>query len=290
MDNNTHKYVIVFDWDDTLICSWFIDLEMKRLDIKSITDFELNEEIKPIILQIEENSIQLIRKARELGHVYIITNSMNGWVELSAKKLFPKLWEDVKDLNIVSARSEYEIYHPADPVKWKYHAMKKCINVHLPLEPVFSIRKWYKECGLNMDAWDLRHTSGKNSFFTYVSDSDSDKDSEFDENEKELNKSFDTAFDNVSCVDKEIFHIISIGDSICERNAIMEVANHLNVGNVKSVKLIDRPSPSILLYQLQALLKGFEYIKTYIGKLDLMLYFMVPQNVPNSVVSISAPV
>lgn len=57
-----------------------------------------------------------------MGQTYIITNAMQGWVEYSATKWAPSLLPVLKNIEIISARSRYEVLYPGDVNKWKIHA------------------------------------------------------------------------------------------------------------------------------------------------------------------------
>ena len=51
----------------------------------------------------------MLGKAKEYGHVYIVTNATDGWVERTARCYLPKVYEAIQeDVKIISARSKYE--------------------------------------------------------------------------------------------------------------------------------------------------------------------------------------
>jgi len=68
--------------------------------------------------------------AQTLGQVYIITNSTEGWVELSTKKYLPAALPALEGIKVVSARSRFADQLPGSPGEWKLHAF-------LELERVF---------------------------------------------------------------------------------------------------------------------------------------------------------
>lgn len=65
----------------------------------------------------------MIKKSKELGKVYIVTNAAQGWVELSAKRFLPKVNEELQqNVTIISARTKYEKLYPKNYQKWKVEA------------------------------------------------------------------------------------------------------------------------------------------------------------------------
>jgi hypothetical protein len=56
-----------------------------------------------------------LKAAKMMGFTYIITNAAEGWVEASAEKFLPRVFEELeKGITIISARSKYEDLYPDD--------------------------------------------------------------------------------------------------------------------------------------------------------------------------------
>jgi len=72
-----HQTVIIFDWDDTLLCTSYLNLRQDQ-NLSGTTERHLRE--------IEGAARKLLELAMTLGHTFIITNAMNGWVEYSSAK------------------------------------------------------------------------------------------------------------------------------------------------------------------------------------------------------------
>lgn len=51
-------------------------------------------------------------KSKKFGKTYIVTNAAEGWVELSARRFMPKVNAELKDIEIISARTRYEKLYP----------------------------------------------------------------------------------------------------------------------------------------------------------------------------------
>lgn len=108
-----HQTVIIFDWDDTLLCTSFLNLRQE-------------ETLPPIVERhlkgIETAAIRILEIAMRMGSTFIITNAMNGWVEYSAAKYVPLLLPILQKVRVISARSKYESQHPTEVAQWKIQA------------------------------------------------------------------------------------------------------------------------------------------------------------------------
>jgi len=108
-----HQTVLIFDWDDTLLCTSFLN-------------FRQEQAMPPIVERhlrgIEAAGRHLLELALKLGHTFIITNAMDGWVEYSAAKYVPNLLPVLQKVRVISARSRYEAQFPNEVGKWKIQA------------------------------------------------------------------------------------------------------------------------------------------------------------------------
>jgi hypothetical protein len=111
----SHQTVIIFDWDDTLLCTSFLNRYEGR---------PLSPAVQSNLEGIESNAKQLLELAMRLGHTYIITNAGEGWVEHSCAKWIPGLLPTLEKIEIISARSRYESLYPNDVSMWKIHAFR----------------------------------------------------------------------------------------------------------------------------------------------------------------------
>ena len=113
----THNSLIIFDWDDTLLCTSF-------LTPNGVYDenIKLTEKDKEKIAKLEFSVLRLLTISIEKGDVYIITNAGPGWVEFSAEKYYPSVVQLLGKIKIISARGEYESKFPNDSRMWKIQA------------------------------------------------------------------------------------------------------------------------------------------------------------------------
>lgn len=109
-----HQTVIIFDWDDTLLCTSYLQRMQGRC---------MSPAAHRILKRIEQVSLQLLEKALSVGHTFIITNAMEGWVEESAERCLPNLMPLLKkQVRIISARSTQEDRCSGDISQWKVRA------------------------------------------------------------------------------------------------------------------------------------------------------------------------
>jgi len=110
---------LIFDWDDTLLPTTWIEKQGLRLDGPAPSE-EQDQELQ----RMAEHATQTLKAAKALGEVILVTNAERGWVELSCKKFMPGLCSSLQDLRILSARSTYEHQGVARPSEWKYLAFQ----------------------------------------------------------------------------------------------------------------------------------------------------------------------
>lgn len=119
------KHIIIWDWDDTLLCSSFLSGE----------GFNLNSRIEDasgeLLAQLEElqkSMIAVLCLAATYGEVHIVTNAETGWVQMSAQKFVPAVVPYLEKCVILSARSTYECMYPDSPLKWKFYAFQERLS------------------------------------------------------------------------------------------------------------------------------------------------------------------
>lgn len=108
-----HQTIIIFDWDDTLLCTSFLNLRHDTAPPPAVQNQLKN---------IERVGCQLLELALKLGQTFIITNAMKGWVEYSAIKYIPGLLKTLQKVEIISARGDYEHAFPGNYSEWKIQA------------------------------------------------------------------------------------------------------------------------------------------------------------------------
>jgi hypothetical protein len=102
--------VIVFDWDDTLMCS---------------TAINSNQYNPSQVAQLERAVDFVLQCATRLGEVAIVTNADRQWVLESSRRFMPQVLPLIANrIAVMSARATYEMQYPGDPFAWKRQAFK----------------------------------------------------------------------------------------------------------------------------------------------------------------------
>jgi len=105
-----HQTAMFFDWDDSLLCTSFLDL---GTDDRS--KFVVHEQLQQAARYIKV----LLTAALQIGQVFIITNAMDGWVEFTCALWMPQLLPVLRQVQIISARAMYEEDFPYEVDQWK---------------------------------------------------------------------------------------------------------------------------------------------------------------------------
>lgn len=113
--------VIIFDWDDTLLCSSFLSGKGYRLDTEKskIADCESG------LRELEQSIITVLNTALQFGAVHVVTNAETGWVQLSAQKFIPAVVPLLSRVSVLSARSTFESRYPDSPLNGNFMRFKR---------------------------------------------------------------------------------------------------------------------------------------------------------------------
>lgn len=117
--------MIIFDWDDTLVPTTFLFSNQPG----SLTEsFEMPQKLQESLDNCAVSALATLEMAKQFGHVCIVTNSQNGWIDLATERFFPRLTEVLRDIPKFSARSAFESPTLVQPVHWKALAFEHCVN------------------------------------------------------------------------------------------------------------------------------------------------------------------
>ena len=92
---------LIFDWDDTLLPSTWLNLKGLRLDYPEI----IPEDVVQALAPHDAAVFNVLSKAMTYGNCVIITNAERGWVELSAARFMPKTETLLSQIQVISART-----------------------------------------------------------------------------------------------------------------------------------------------------------------------------------------
>jgi len=123
----------IFDWDDTVLPSTWVQRQGLRLDSSSV----VTSEQRQVLAEVAAVTGRTLRAARQYGTVILVTNAERGWIELSCQKFLPTLMPMLENVKIVSARTSYEMAGCKAPREWKLRAFEAEMTAFFGLETIF---------------------------------------------------------------------------------------------------------------------------------------------------------
>lgn len=103
--------IIVFDWDDTLLCS----TSLQRCQPNQFAELE----------EIVETTLLM---SMSLGRTILVTNAMEPWIQETARRFMPRLLPTLERMLIVYARNKWERLYPGDTFAWKRECFRELFN------------------------------------------------------------------------------------------------------------------------------------------------------------------
>jgi len=197
--------MFIFDWDDTILPSSWIQRQGLRLDAAS----QLSDWQREQLCEASTYALETLRLAKQHGVVILVTNAERGWIELSCQKFVPQLLPIIEGVKVVSARTTYEGPCCPTPLEWKIRAFEEEIAHAIGIENVLSPSR------------------RKN--------------------------------------------ILSLGDSLHEREALHRAIGAMPGAWPKSLKYIERPDVSQICKQHALVTRWFDMIVHHDGDLDLCI-------------------
>ena len=94
---------------------------------------EINKYPKNILIQVaflEIYVINLLEKVIKKGDTYIISNSLQGWVEYCCKTFFPNVLPLLNNVKIVYSKINYMKKHPKCALMWKRECFNEITNTY----------------------------------------------------------------------------------------------------------------------------------------------------------------
>jgi len=104
--------IIIFDWDDTLMCSSAINA---------------NQLLPHQAAQLEALLEQVLTISMRLGETCIVTNADELWVLESTRRFTPRVMPLLSQMSVVSARRKYERSCPGDVFAWKRETFREVL-------------------------------------------------------------------------------------------------------------------------------------------------------------------
>jgi len=226
--------VLVFDWDDTICPSTFVD----NYQIENIKELPLD--VQELFHELALCAERCLKEAEKYGEVIIITNSDEGWVKYSAERFVPRLLPVIEKYKIISARTRYERFYPQSSLCWKAAAFAHEVNELFEMNGAYSDSSSDK----SYDSLTLTDVSSAS--------------------EDSLNPRNSARFSTRPSRRE----IVSFGDGMEERTAVRIVAEQLTA-IPKSVMFLNSPTPVQIIGQLLMLTNHMMYVCQHETSLDL---------------------
>jgi len=115
---SVEETILIFDWDDTVLPSSWVQDQGLRLDADSSPTPAQQQQLA----ELARFAAKTMRMAKKLGTVVLVTNAERGWIELSCLKFLPALYPSLESVKLLSARTEYETPNLPSPFDWKLKA------------------------------------------------------------------------------------------------------------------------------------------------------------------------
>jgi len=195
----------VFDYDDTILPSTWINRQGLRLDAGS----RPTPQQLAVLGEAAALAAKTIKFAMQRGTVIFVTNAERGWLELSCHKFMPTLAPLLENIRLVSARTSYQGPLAPSPLDWKVCAFEAALEHHFGAD------------GLS------------------------------DPSQRK--------------------NVLSLGDGIHEREALLQTTMSLPACFPKSLKFVERPDISQILKQHELIAGNFDSIVNHAGNLDLRI-------------------
>jgi hypothetical protein len=259
--------IIIFDWDDTLCPSSWI--RANRSELSFFRPAPKIEKFQRPLRTLQKHVEALLTFAMTLGFVVIVTNAMDPWVETSCRNFLPQLLPMVMRLPVIYARSIFELQN-CDPLQQQ----QRSSSVPRPKSLANSRSSASKALP------GLYSANGQNRLSNYNSQLVAQRRLPTAQVEMDPQRWKEVAFEQeISGFYSRYAHqswknVISIGDSIFERDALRRVmvnrkAQSTKRCRTKTLKLFDDPNADELIEQVRVVHEVLGMMVQYDGELDI---------------------
>jgi len=244
--------IILFDWDDTLCPSNWI--RENRPALSFFKPAPADEKYQRPLRDLQKIVEATLKLAMKLGKVIIVTNAMEPWVDTSCRNFMPTLYPLVSQLPVIYARSIFES-QGLDQVRRAPAQGSMGGLSRTPALPGMYMANGQNKLGscngrLSMQADEMAPQRWKELVFN-----------------QEIT-GFYSRYDHQSWK-----NVISIGDSIFERDAVRRVVLNRPCQQkkcrTKTAKLLDEPEVDELIAQVRVIHDALGLMVHYDGNLDI---------------------
>eukprot|EP00928_Gymnodinium_smaydae_P079008 TRINITY_DN63038_c0_g1_i1.p1 TRINITY_DN63038_c0_g1~~TRINITY_DN63038_c0_g1_i1.p1 ORF type:complete len:394 (+),score=52.80 TRINITY_DN63038_c0_g1_i1:91-1182(+) len=256
--------ILLFDWDDTLCPSNWI--RENRPALSFFKPAPMEDRFQRPLQELSTHVEAVLKLALKLGKVIIVTNAMEPWVETSAKNFMPSVCHLVSQIPVIYARSIYEL-HAFDPAQGGRG--RGAGSAALPQ------RNSTGSAGAGRGAQALPgmySANGQNKLSNWNSRLQAQNDEMAPRRWKELVFDQEITGFYSRYAHQSWKNIISIGDSIFERDAVRRVVLRRptkKACRTKTAKLLDEPTIEELIAQVRVIHDALGMMVQYDGNLDI---------------------
>jgi len=240
--------IILFDWDDTLCPSNWIRENRPALSFFKPPPDE--PKFSRPLRELEKKVEATIKLSLTLGKVVIVTNAMEPWVDTSCKNFLPGIYALVSQIPVIYARNVFDA-HNLEVAQQKKASSSSFGRVALP--GMFSSNGQNKLGGVNQKL--------------------AQQDEMLPQRWKELVFDQEITGFYSRYQHQSWKNVISIGDSIFERDAVRRVVlnrpDAKKKCRTKTAKLLDEPEIDELVAQVQVIHDALQLMVQYDGNLDI---------------------
>lgn len=251
--------IIMFDWDDTLCPSNWI--REGRPTLSFFKPCPADERFQKPLRELQIQVQRVLELSFKLGKVIIVTNAMDPWVETSCRNFLPQLWPMVSRIPVIYARSVYDS-HGIDQVRSPKGASRGSQLAASGRGQ--ALPGMYSAFGQNR----LTGLGATNARLAMQQDAMAPQ------RWKELVFQQEISGFYSRYAHQSWKNVISIGDSIFERDAVRRVILHNSSGTskkcrTKTAKLLDDPAIDELVAQVRIIHDALALMVQYDGNLDI---------------------
>jgi len=244
--------LIIFDWDDTLCPSSWIRTNKRELSF--FRPAPKTEKFQRPLRELQLHCEHVLKLAMTLGSVIIVTNAMEPWVETSCRNFLPNLLPLVMQVPIVYARSIFEMQN-CEPASASSRNERTPTRSQAPLPGLYAANGQNRLSNYNMRLAQQRFDEMAPQRWKEVAF------------EQEIN-GFYSRYAHQSWK-----NVISVGDSIFERDALRRVVlqrpHTKKKCRTKTLKLFDDPEIDELIAQVRVVHDVLSMMVQYDGELDI---------------------
>eukprot|EP00439_Symbiodinium_sp_Y106_P067952 s1993_g11.t1 len=240
--------IILFDWDDTLCPSNWI--RENRPALSFFKPCPADEKYQRPLRELQKHVEATLKLAMKMGKVIIVTNAMEPWVETSCRNFLPALMPIVSQVQVIYARSVFDTM--------TCEAAKKQARGSSPGRALPGL---YAANGMNKLSGSSQRMAA------------APVDEMAPQRWKEIAFEQEISGFYSRYAHQSWKNIISIGDSIFERDAVRRVVINRPTANrkcrTKTAKLLDEPEIDELVAQVRVIHDALGLMVQYDGNLDI---------------------